>query len=995
MQERQTSQPQHTSTSMRQHTQLRRITRLSLALCLFLTLSPPSSSGPLSSNSILSPIPLCFAAPATSTPIVAPQHEPTVRELAFWTPITDALGQAGTVISSIFHKGSSPSPSSGADTSPAIGATTVTATTAIDDGDGDDDVEVESGSSGEAKVDGGGGRVRVVASADDYGVAHLDLEGDPNCDYTTKVQIAGSEYNVIIDTGSAHFAVASDACKDCIIQRRGDHFRPNEEEEIPIDADVELANAFAAENHPASVEGGGDQQQQQQQRQPWNLFKVRPNNTRPSPGSSSPVSSGSLTTSATTTTSTPTTTETTTTTTATLAQSSLSVSSVSSSSSSVVPHSSSTSPAFAFSSSTSSPSLSTSAATASSGATATHTPVTTSTSVAQYPTTSTTMPSSAPARGPAQDAFHINANLRFPDNKDRLKKLQDEAQAAIAAVSVVPPIVPAGHPAVGGNHQSPLSSPNTPERAYTKRRMSGEGRVLMAAPAENLYPLSVNARDQGESIRVSYGIKTHSVGWSGVMTSDLMTLDMAKVTSGVITNITAAPSATTAITDAPGTQHLEDGGTMEKETNVGFAAIVENTGFFSQECGAQHGIWGLGYRTLSVDRKPTLFDTLSASMKIPNGFAIQLCGRVGNTTKTGNMFLGGYSSSHLAEPMQFVPLVKRDWYQVRLDGFKVMGQPVHGMQNLNLPKTIVDSGTTNILMSHYNLQFLIDALAQSGVVQWSSLIPEQDVNNFWFRNAVLRLPRSSFRVATMARAVEVVMSGVAVPIYTSSFLRIKPVPSGQAPEGYVDFWWHGFASSTASDAVEAERASGGAVMPGAVGTILGETLFAGKVVYFERGNENVQQPGEEDFGRIGFGRGRNCFAPADHRNVDVLASGGQVAVVDLDSVGPVRVAATSEASGIRFGGNGKGLDVHAAGGVNAASAGWQGQKKGGGGAEPKKGTGRSPLTPMQTQIHIHGLDGPIRLMGGAAGIPRPWGSSFGFLRNLGAGLLVAYFASAL
>jgi hypothetical protein len=36
----------------------------------------------------------------------------------------------------------------------------------------------------------------VVASADDYGVAHLDLEGDPNCDYTTKVRIAGSEVNV-------------------------------------------------------------------------------------------------------------------------------------------------------------------------------------------------------------------------------------------------------------------------------------------------------------------------------------------------------------------------------------------------------------------------------------------------------------------------------------------------------------------------------------------------------------------------------------------------------------------------------------------------------------------------------------------------------------------------------------------------------------------------------------------------------------------------------
>lgn len=188
-------------------------------------------------------------------------------------------------------------------------------------------------------------------------------------------------------------------------------------------------------------------------------------------------------------------------------------------------------------------------------------------------------------------------------------------------------------------------------------------------------------------------------------------------------------------------------------------------------------------------------------------------------------------------------------------------------------------------------------------------------------------------------------------------------------------------------------------MPGAVGTILGETLFAGKLVYFERGNENVQQAGEEDFGRIGFGRGKNCFAPADHRNVDVLASGGQVAVVDLEAVGPVRVAATSDASGIRFGngggsggGGGGGLDVHAA--VIAGASG-KGQKgAGGGGGRP----GTQPKGPIQTQIRIHGLDGPVRLMGGgSAGIPRPWSAtgSFGFMRNFGAGLFVAYLAFVL
>ncbi|KAG0370981.1 Beta-site APP-cleaving enzyme [Gamsiella multidivaricata] len=472
------------------------------------------------------------------------------------------------------------------------------------------------------------------------------------------------------------------------------------------------------------------------------------------------------------------------------------------------------------------------------------------------------------------------------------------------------------------------------------KRLKGTQRPesrLAAAPAENLYPLSAASIENGEPVRVSYGIKSHSVGWSGVLTSDLMTLEMAKVNpQGIVSDTVEGGTG----------ELLETSGTMEKETNVEFAAIMENSGFFSQDCGAQHGIWGLGYRSLSMDQRPTLFDTLSASMKIPNGFALQLCGRTTNTTKSGNMFLGGYSSAHLEGPMQYVPLVRKDWYQVQLDGFKVMGGVVQGMQNLNLPKTIVDSGTTNILMSHYNLQFLIQSLAQSQVVRFSKLIPEQDVDNFWFRNAVLRLPRSSFQVSTRARAVEVVISGVSIPIYTSSFLRIRPVPAGQAPEGYVDFWWHGFGSSTSPDAIEAEAVSGGAVLPGSVGTILGETLFSGKVVYFERGREDAE-PGDADFGRIGFGRGKNCFASGKHASVDILASGGELA--EVEGLSPVRVVATGGANGMIKSGGGS-SPVHAAGTQEKG-------RNGGSGSDDAWSPSRS---------HNHPLATPIRLMGSAS-----------------------------
>ncbi|KAG0209677.1 Beta-secretase 2 [Mortierella sp. GBA30] len=537
-------------------------------------------------------------------------------------------------------------------------------------------------------------------------------------------------------------------------------------------------------------------------------------------------------------------------------------------------------------------------------------------------------------------AIDIKAKGSFEEYRDRLKRMQSCSQGVNMAHYSSP------------SDTTELNITETGYRYATSTISSitqvtqacAVTRLLAAAPAENLYPLSPS-REYGQAIRVSYGIKSHSVGWNGVMTSDLLTMEMAKVEPKDKTGVNAPSSPSRDVT-------------LEKEANVEFAAILENSDFFSQECGAQHGIWGLGYRTLSVDRKPTLFDTLSASMKIPNGFALQLCGRTSNTSKSGNMFLGGYSTAHLAGPMQFVPLVKKDWYQVRLDGFKVMGEPVKGMQNLNLPKTIIDSGTTNILMSHYNLQFFIQSLAHSQVVRWSSLIPDEDIGNFWFRNAVLRLPRSSFQVSTAARAVEVVISGVSIPIYTSSFLRIKPVPAGQAPDGYVDFWWHGFASSTSPDAIEAEHASGGAVMPGSVGTILGETLFAGKVVYFERGQEEAQA-GDPDFGRIGFGRGKNCFAPADHASVDVLASDGKF--VKLEGLGPVRVAVTSDARATK------------------KTGGDSGSTSDDGHAQPS--TSSPPLP------HFPGLSGPIRLMGSASHSLKGLGR--GMICRVASGLLVA------
>ncbi|KAG0023021.1 Beta-secretase 2 [Podila clonocystis] len=713
----------------------------------------------------------------------------------------------------------------------------------------------------------------VLATAGDYGVVQLDLEGDPNCDYTTKVKIAGSEYNVIIDTGSAHFAVASDACHDCIIPHK-DRWRPNEEEEIPID-----------DNSPTNKDVGDA------------LLHLLKDQHSPLP--SQPPQS--------------------------------------------TPHSISIP----------GPGI--------------HLATTTSTTMAATATNTTTTPTTIQSN--SQAVLQVSRSTSTENPFDRIKS----AIQRLVPTTRLPIPPPPVNTFVSSSSSLPPPIPVAP---------ASQGKNLIA-PAENLYTLSNSAQD-GQPIRVSYGIKSHSVGWSGVMTSDLMTVEMAKVEPKNQVSSQQQSSA-----PSSSRSRLEAGGVMEKETNVEFAAITENNAFFSQECGAQHGIWGLGYRTLSVDRKPTLFDTLSATMKIPNGFALQLCGRTGNTTKSGNMFLGGYSTAHVAEEMRFVPLVKKDWYQVQLDGFRVMGQAVQGMQNLNLPKTIVDSGTTNVLMSHYNLQFLIQALANSSIILWSELIPQEDITNFWLKNAVLRLPRSSFQVETGARAVEVVMSGVAVPIYTSSFLRIKPVPAGVAPAGYVDIWWHGFASSTAPDQIEAEHASGGAVMPGSVGTILGETLFVGKVVYFERGND-LAEPGAPDFGRIGFARGKNCFGPSEHASINVLASEGTLASVESEMLGSVRVAATSHASR-------SWKEVLLSNGKKGTG----GKGVGDAGADVKVKVAALPGSPHKGDIatenikpvHLpvpHEFSGPIRLMGSAA--DSFMGGRY-LVRKLAVGILVATVAS--
>lgn len=123
---------------------------ISLAICLALTLGP-STFAPFHSPSSLSPI-------ADGAP-------------ALWTPLVDAFEKPGGFLGSLFKKTEMEQ-----NTPP---------TTAPQENR--QEVKEEVNDKVVTFSD------EVLATAGDYGVVQLDLEGDPNCDYTTKVRIAGSE----------------------------------------------------------------------------------------------------------------------------------------------------------------------------------------------------------------------------------------------------------------------------------------------------------------------------------------------------------------------------------------------------------------------------------------------------------------------------------------------------------------------------------------------------------------------------------------------------------------------------------------------------------------------------------------------------------------------------------------------------------------------------------------------------------------------------------
>lgn len=120
--------------------------------------------------------------------------------------------------------------------------------------------------------------------------------------------------------------------------------------------------------------------------------------------------------------------------------------------------------------------------------------------------------------------------------------------------------------------------------------------------------------------------------------------------------------------------------------------VFRSTKKFRYDRGTQiDGLIGLGYSP--EGGFPTVVDSWIAQNKLSDVFSIQLGPR------GGAFSLGGYNPNYFTGDIQWTPILpSAHWYQVPLLSISVQGSKVKFSRNEKKAKTIVDSGTTHLLV---------------------------------------------------------------------------------------------------------------------------------------------------------------------------------------------------------------------------------------------------------------------------------------------------------
>ncbi|CEP08119.1 hypothetical protein [Parasitella parasitica] len=323
--------------------------------------------------------------------------------------------------------------------------------------------------------------------------------------------------------------------------------------------------------------------------------------------------------------------------------------------------------------------------------------------------------------------------------------------------------------------------------------------------------------------------------------------------------------------------------------------ITDHQSFFIPRCSKNQGIWGLAHPSLqtkprksngntsnSQQQKLTLFDSIRREKGLPNAFTIQICPKSAvdpafahefkflglNSTmrhvqqqqqpsekacrRDGHFWLGGYPSQSVGSEIVWVPLSHNRYYEVKIDHFLVNGKTVPDMEHINMPRTIIDTGTKDIVLTPQNLQKLLYALWHSKLVQFDESVSKEHERSFWLDHAQLSLPKNALTISHNVSVAIAFEGNQVVSLPVENILNIRDF--GEQMPDWVNVSWTGFSNS------------GG----GMASTILGNTLFRGKTVIFDRGRE--EDAAHKKTSRIGFADASACCRVSSAKDVDILLS---------------------------------------------------------------------------------------------------------------------------
>ncbi|ORY96162.1 aspartic peptidase domain-containing protein [Syncephalastrum racemosum] len=292
-------------------------------------------------------------------------------------------------------------------------------------------------------------------------------------------------------------------------------------------------------------------------------------------------------------------------------------------------------------------------------------------------------------------------------------------------------------------------------------------------------------------------------------------------------------------------QHVE----IENTTTYGRVDLISDSHrFFTPRCPLNQGLWGLAYPGLQTRPVPennateTLIDAIRRQHQLPDAFTFELCNKpiidpvsalafrmIHDTPmpyckareRVGHFWLGGYVSERTPH-LQWVKLLNPKYYEVKIKHFQVNDRPVQLPSNANRPRTIVDTGTNDIVLSTDNLQALLHALWQSRLVVFDDKVPPEHERAFWLDHARLTLPAHAVRLnrsATFGVTLADSTGDTVVPIAVENLLHIAPVG-----RHWVNISWTGLSHG------------GGTRV---AGTILGNTLLRGRATVWDRGQNRL------------------------------------------------------------------------------------------------------------------------------------------------------------